>query len=116
MIEMGVALIAACLPTLRPFFHEVSIESVVRSVRSKLSLESVPSRSRSSTTKDDGPRTSHDSRKAFASKTITAEIAGDDDYLETHIMTDIETNRNHHELNDHKINVRKDLMQSVEQV
>ena len=46
MLEMGVALIAVCLPTLRPLFHGWSPESIIRSFRSALSLGSVGSRKR----------------------------------------------------------------------
>lgn len=47
MLEMGVAMIAVCLPTLRPLFHGWSPESIMRSFRSALSLRSVGSRKRS---------------------------------------------------------------------
>ncbi|KAI8965299.1 hypothetical protein F5Y11DRAFT_313576 [Daldinia sp. FL1419] len=40
MIEMGISVVAACLPTLSPLFSKVSLESMVRSVRSIVSLES----------------------------------------------------------------------------
>ena len=44
MVQMGVALIAACLPTLRPLFDGVSPESVIQSIRSNLSLSSLRSK------------------------------------------------------------------------
>ena len=42
MMEMGVGMIAVCLPTLRPFFRSWSLESIVRSFRS-ISLRSIGS-------------------------------------------------------------------------
>ena len=49
IIETGVAIIAACLPTLRPLFSNWSLESVIRSVRSAISLNSLRSSSQRST-------------------------------------------------------------------
>ena len=46
MMEMGVAMIAVCLPTLRPLFRNWSLESIIRSVRSAVSLRSMGSSSR----------------------------------------------------------------------
>ena len=43
MMEIGVAMIAICLPTLRPILQNRSLESVVRSVRSAISLRSMGS-------------------------------------------------------------------------
>lgn len=40
MIECSLALIAACLPTLRIFFVDLSVASIIRSVRSVVSLQS----------------------------------------------------------------------------
>ena len=47
MMEMGVAMIAVCLPTLRPLFRNLSLESIIRSVRSAVSLRSMGSSRRS---------------------------------------------------------------------
>lgn len=41
MIELGVGMVAICLRTLRPLFHGWSPESIIRSVRSAISLRSV---------------------------------------------------------------------------
>ena len=43
MIESGLALVAACLPTLRFLFGNFSPESLIRSIRSVMSLESLRS-------------------------------------------------------------------------
>ncbi len=47
-LETGVAIVAACLPLLRPLFNRWSLESVIRSIRSAISLRSTSSRGRSS--------------------------------------------------------------------
>ncbi|KUI73105.1 hypothetical protein VM1G_09143 [Cytospora mali] len=41
MIEMGIAIVAGCLPTIWPLISKVSLENMVRTVRSVLSLESL---------------------------------------------------------------------------
>ena len=43
MVELGVGMVAICLPTLRPLFRGWSPESIIRSVRSALSLRSIHS-------------------------------------------------------------------------
>ncbi|KAL9073756.1 MAG: hypothetical protein Q9161_002794 [Pseudevernia consocians] len=117
MVEMGVALVAACLPTLRPLFHDVSVESVIHSVRSKLSLSSLRSTSKSSLTQGDTARRSNDSTRAFASKdVVTNALPEDDEYLETHIMADVGSERSENQLNAHKISIRNDLTQAFERV
>lgn len=40
MLEIGIAMVAACLPVLRPLFQGWSPESIIRSFRSQLSLRS----------------------------------------------------------------------------
>ncbi|KAI1843549.1 hypothetical protein JX266_010182 [Neoarthrinium moseri] len=41
MVEMGIAVVAGCLPTIWPLISKISVEEMVRSVRSALSLESL---------------------------------------------------------------------------
>lgn len=41
MIEMGIAVVAGCLPTIWPLVNKISLESMVRTLRSALSLESL---------------------------------------------------------------------------
>lgn len=41
-VEAGVAVVAACLPTLRPLLFGKSIDSLIGSIRSMLSLNSIP--------------------------------------------------------------------------
>ena len=40
MLEIGIAMVAACLPVLRPLFQGWSPESLIRSFRSQISLRS----------------------------------------------------------------------------
>ena len=47
MLEMGVAMVAICLPALRPLLKGTSLESIMRSFRSILSLGSTASKSKS---------------------------------------------------------------------
>lgn len=114
MIQMGVALIAACLPTLRPVFHDFSPESVIRSLRSKLSLHSTPSKS---SIRDESLRVSHESEstKAFAPKGISAdEYFGHNEYTETHIMANVRNDRCEGQPATDKICVQRDLRQVAE--
>ncbi|MCJ1310858.1 hypothetical protein MMC25_004526 [Agyrium rufum] len=57
MCEMGVGMIAVCLPTLRPLFHGKTPESIMRSFREMLSLGSVGSKSK--TYRSFTPREAH---------------------------------------------------------
>lgn len=40
-VEAGIAVITACLPSIRPLFHRKSLESLVNSLRSAISLHSL---------------------------------------------------------------------------
>jgi hypothetical protein len=55
-VEVGVGVVAACLPTLKPIFDGRSLDSIVASVRSVLSIASIHSnnsrRSRANATND----------------------------------------------------------------
>lgn len=48
MLEIGIAMVAACLPVLRPLFQGWSPESIIRSFRSQLSLRSIGSGNKAS--------------------------------------------------------------------
>ena len=65
MMEMGVAMIAVCLPTLRPLFRNWSLESIIRSVRSAVSLRSMGS-SRTSPPTAQEPAARSESETAIA--------------------------------------------------
>lgn len=56
MLELGVGMIAICLPTIRPLFGAWSPESILRSIRSALSLRSIHSGG-SSARRSTGPST-----------------------------------------------------------
>ncbi|TVY83828.1 hypothetical protein LSUE1_G001333 [Lachnellula suecica] len=43
MLEMGISVVAACLPTIRPLFGKLLPESIIHSLRSMFSLESLSS-------------------------------------------------------------------------
>ena len=117
MVEMGIALVAACLLTLRQFFHDVSLENVLRSIRSKLSLNLLRNRSSSALTKIDTARKSNDSTRAFASKDAATNVPPEDDeYSEAHVMANLGTKRSENQCNAHQINIRNDLTRAVERV
>ncbi|ESZ99047.1 hypothetical protein SBOR_0581 [Sclerotinia borealis F-4128] len=85
-VEAGVGIIAACLPTLRPLLNSRMPESIVNSVRSKLSLASVRSRDNSK-----------GSRGLHSSESHELQIFGDSSAnRSTHIGHDTET---HHDSN-----------------
>ena len=114
---MGIGLIAVCLPTLRPLLHEISIKSVVCNVSSRLHLESLRVRSRSSLAKDDAARRSRYLQRAVAPKNpATSQLSEDTGYLETHIMADRGDRSRCNQPYVNKINVCNDLTQSVERV
>ena len=48
-LEIGVGIVAACIPMLRPLFEDWSLESVIRSVRSTRSLRSFGNSAKEST-------------------------------------------------------------------
>jgi hypothetical protein len=56
-VEVGVGVVAACLLALHPWVHRRTLESVVNSVRSHISLHSLEP-SKMHRTPDSGPRTS----------------------------------------------------------
>lgn len=90
MIEMGLCVIAACLPTLRPLFAEMSAEQIINSIRSKFSMDSVSSlfagQQRSS------KNGSGYNEFSTASETHIVPKTSDENYLgvETHAMKDLE--------------------------
>ena len=70
MIEGGLAVIAACLPTLRFLVGEISVTSIVNSVRSAFGLESVNTqRSQRSAALPIGPYNNIRANSSFASHT-----------------------------------------------
>lgn len=82
-LEIGVAIIAACLPMLRPLFQSWSIESVIRSVRSAISLGSFGSNNRFSPIDKGGPERSE-------SETAIAGIQGSGEPQHGLVSIDVE--------------------------
>ena len=90
VLENGLSLIAVNLPSLRRLFAEIEPESVIRSVRSILSL-----RSRQSATSGDKPgsrsATSYPTKNNGASKSSQFHLAHlENESIETYAMHDIE--------------------------
>lgn len=90
MIEMGLCIIAACLPTLRPLFREKSQGSLRDSIRNFFSLASISSsfskRSLSRKDPSDYQEFSNSSATHFAQKNSDGDYAG----MEIHAMRDLE--------------------------
>ena len=68
LLEIGVAVPVACLPTLRPLFRGFSLESVISSLRSMISLSSVHSQQRKK------PQGSYDLKSRTGSFEMASEI------------------------------------------
>ena len=68
LIETGVAVPVACLPTLRPVFHGLSPESVINSIRSMISLSSIHSDQKKK------PRGSYDLKSKTGSFEMAPEV------------------------------------------
>lgn len=89
-IEPTLGVIGACLPTLRPFFSGISPESVIRSIRSQISLHSLrspraspkgsPKGSRNTTSRTEN---SSESNERF----VHVERAEGSDTVDNHITT-----------------------------
>ncbi len=84
MIEAGLAIIAACLPTLQFLIRKVSLDSVVSSVRSALSLHSM--RSQQPESRPMGPYTSIQAGGEVASITPIVGESNPSDVLVTGSM------------------------------
>ncbi|CAD6564414.1 MAG: hypothetical protein ASARMPREDX12_002653 [Alectoria sarmentosa] len=84
-IEPTLGVIGACLPTMRPFFSGVSPESVIRSIRSQLSLHSLrsskgsPKGSRKGSPKNSPNATSHSGPSSDSSERFVQPVAAMDD-------------------------------------
>ena len=78
-IEPTLGVVGACLPTLRPVFSGISPESVIRSIRSQISLHSLRSPKRSpkgslNATSHSGP--SSNSNERFVHTDGAVEVSG----------------------------------------
>lgn len=111
MIEMGVALVTACLPTLRPLLHGLSPESMIQSIRSNLSLSSLRSKARFHPFKLNSPPTSSNHIRNFA---FPNEGPKNDMEFETNTSVTESRGRSEDQHTLHEIKVQNDLMQSAE--
>lgn len=91
-IEPTLGVLGACLPTLRPFFSGVSPESIIRSIRSQISLSSMRSpkvspKGSANATSHSGP--SRDSNERFAHPLEGVDGSGTvDNYISTTELED----------------------------
>lgn len=85
MIEAGLAIIAACLPTLQFLVRKVSLDSIVNSVRSALSLQSM--RSQRPESRPMGPYTNIQADSEVAS---TAPIVGESNTSDVLVMGNVD--------------------------
>ena len=84
MIEAGLAIIAACLPTLRVLFSKVSFDTLVRNLRSALSLTSLRSQpSQPSQSQSQGP---YSNLQADGSSTSHAHMVTEKNVTDTYVM------------------------------
>jgi len=68
LLEIGIAVPVACLPTLRPMFHGFSPESVINSIRSMISLSSLDSQHKKK------PQGSYDLKNRTGSFEMASEV------------------------------------------
>ena len=78
---------SACLPTIRPLFHGLSPESVIRSIRSRISLHSIHSRGSKDSKGSKGSRGSkyikHTGDQASASSQVGFKTHEDDPHVDS---------------------------------
>lgn len=115
---MGVAVIVACLPPLRPLLHGVSFESVIRSLRSKVSLHSL--RNRNSREGKKAGSLSNASVVAFAGLASSAGHDGrngnGDADVQTYIMSDMKHGQATPENTSGGIQINEQIRHSVQVV
>ena len=127
MVQQGVAVTVACFPTLRSSINDISLESVIRSIRSQFSLHSLSSKTSNHTLRQDKQqqRRDHpfnDSVTAFANKPSLALAMAkvgnpESEHVETHIMSELGRRGIRHDaMPESKIRVDKDMIQSIKDV
>ena len=77
-VEAGVGVIAACLLTFKPLLNKRTAESIVNSVRSKLSLNSVGSSKRHGSDVDHLSHTTNESHEMQPIDLVAKRIYGDE--------------------------------------
>ena len=122
MVQMGVAVNVACLPTLRPLFHGISPDNIISSIRSRMSLNSVLSKTPSSSYKGSNkPRSSSaESLREFTGKDRYARQGSGqgsgDAYIQTFAVCRMDNKRSDDETPSTGILVNNRISHSVEQV
>jgi len=84
MIEAGLALVACCLPTMSALTHKKSIDSAIRSVRSRISLKSNGSQRSGGSSKDNLSKV-ESNRRATSPARLNLRPAGEGD-VESHAL------------------------------
>lgn len=113
MLEMGVAMVAVCLPTLRPLFHDWTPESVMRSL---LSVFPVSSKTKSYRSFPDDQRGGGDSDIALAD-TKSSVYAAHANQHQTYATGPLTTQpRRSEQMSNGEVWVNRDLTQTVEAV
>ena len=113
LMEMGVAMVAVCLPTLRPLFHDWTPESVMRSL---LSVFSVSSKNKSYRSFPDDQGGRGDSDIALAD-TKSSVYAAHVNQHQTYAMGPLPTQLGRSEqMSDGEVWVNRNLTQTVEAV
>ena len=119
-IEPTLGVIGACLPTLRPFFSGISPESVIRSIRSQISLHSIRSPKRSpkgspNATSHSGP--SSDSNERFVHSDGAVEgLSAVDNYITTVELEDRDKMEKTWDGKGNGIHISRDVHQRTEEM
>ena len=131
LVEASLAVVSACLPTIRPLFHGVSPESIIRSIRSRISLQSMGSRSSKGSkgsrggayVKSTDDQKSTSSQVGFAGNQDTLQDSAYDGNNVSHVRTEVEGTEMGHlpkahidEIPDNHIKFLKTVEQSDENV
>ena len=122
IIETGIAVPVACLPTLRPLFHDRSLKSLFNWIRSKISLTSIRSfliqRTRySHRRKSESSSFELEPRRPFANNTdFVGPESKDEETVVTHVPTDVKYEQYVGRNSLSEIQVERKITQSVEHV
>ena len=117
-IEPTLGVVGACLPTLRPFFSGVSPESIIRSIRSQISLSSM--RSPKGSPKGSADATNHsgpasDSNERFAHQSEGMEASSTvENYISTTELEDRNQAKTNWRGKGNGIHVSQDVHQRTE--
>jgi len=116
MMQMGIAVTVACLPTLRPLFHGFSPESIIHSIRSRVSLQSLRGKG------SDHPYNKNSNNKpgtsrsdSFTALAYDAIYAGGEADIRTFIMGEVDKRKEEESLPQRGIKVETKISRSFEQ-